>query len=470
MADIVLVGGGVVGLGTAMLLAADGHEVTVLERDGAQPPDPHDAWERWERKGVNQFRLPHFFLARYRGVLDAELPALAQAIEAAGGLRYNVLLEIPEQLRGPERPEDGDVEVLTGRRPVVEAAASAVADETPHLTVRRGVAVEGLVTAPGQLGGIPHVTGVRTGSGEEIGADLVVDMSGRRSPLPRWLADVGARPMLEEMEDSGFIYYARHYRSPDGSRPFALGPGLMHLGTISTLTLPGDNGTWSVVVTASAGDKALYGLRDVGRWERVVRALPLVAHWLDGEPIDEGVVTLTKIEDRRRSIVVDGEPVATGIVAVADAWACSNPSVGRGTSIGMLHGLALRDTLRETGTDDAHGFSTAFAAATAETVSPWFEWTRDGDRHRLAEIDHGIRGETYAPADSRWELEQALGSASSKDPDLLRMAIRAAMVLDPLDASLTPEVEKTILELGANWRDDPVLAPTRDELVALAND
>ena len=38
MADIVIVGAGVVGLGTALLLAQDGHRVTVLERDPQPPP------------------------------------------------------------------------------------------------------------------------------------------------------------------------------------------------------------------------------------------------------------------------------------------------------------------------------------------------------------------------------------------------------------------------------------------------
>ncbi len=75
MARIVLIGAGVVGLGAAMLLARDGHQVTVLERDPALPPaEPTEAWERWQRPGLNQFRLPHMFLAGFRRVLDAELP------------------------------------------------------------------------------------------------------------------------------------------------------------------------------------------------------------------------------------------------------------------------------------------------------------------------------------------------------------------------------------------------------------
>src|SRR5581483_4077350 len=49
MAKIVVTGGGIVGLSAAMLLARDGHQVTVLERDPTEPPSPEDAWEQWSR-------------------------------------------------------------------------------------------------------------------------------------------------------------------------------------------------------------------------------------------------------------------------------------------------------------------------------------------------------------------------------------------------------------------------------------
>jgi hypothetical protein len=48
-----------------MMLANDGHDVTVLERDPSMPPSPGMAWEQ-DRKGVNQFKMLHFFLARFR--------------------------------------------------------------------------------------------------------------------------------------------------------------------------------------------------------------------------------------------------------------------------------------------------------------------------------------------------------------------------------------------------------------------
>ena len=46
MSKIVVLGGGIVGLSTAMMLARRGHDVTVFERDSKPlPASPEDAWQ-----------------------------------------------------------------------------------------------------------------------------------------------------------------------------------------------------------------------------------------------------------------------------------------------------------------------------------------------------------------------------------------------------------------------------------------
>ncbi len=465
MAQIVLTGGGVCGLSTAMLLAKDGHDVTVLERDPAPPPaSAEEAWLSWDRRGVNQFRLPHFFLARFRIILEQELPEVVAALEAAGALRTNPLFDIPESLTGGRRPGDDQFESLTGRRPVIEATIAVVAETAPGLTLRRGVAVDRLLTDDRGRQGPPHVVGVETSDGEQIRADLVIDATGRRSPLPRWLEAIGARPPHEEAEDCGFVYYGRTFRSRDGALPAVMGPPLQHYDSISTLTLPADNGTWAVAFITSAKDPALRALRDVDTWTTAFGGFPLVAHWLDAEPLEPDIKVMAKIEDRSRRLVADGAPVATGVVTVADSWACSNPSVGRGASIGLLHATALRDLVRTGSLEDPTAFATRWDEVTESTVAPWYQETLWGDRHRLAEIDASIRRQPYEPDDSRYELIKALGFGGSFNPDLIRAFVRNGLLLSLLDEIIEEIGAEQLLAIGGGWRDAPSLGPSRDEL------
>ena len=165
MARIVVLGAGVAGLAAALMLGRDGHDVTVLERDSAPVPDSNlDAWERWERAGVTQFRQAHFLQPLGRGVLDEDLPDVRDALLAAGGRRFDPLRLMPPWFidRRP-RPGDERFPTITARRPVIEHALARVAEE--ELDVRRGVAVEGLVS-----NGIPRIGGVRTSQGEQLHA------------------------------------------------------------------------------------------------------------------------------------------------------------------------------------------------------------------------------------------------------------------------------------------------------------
>jgi hypothetical protein len=280
------------------------------------------------------------------------------------------------------------------------------------------------------------------------------------------LADIGTRPPVEEIEDCGFVYYGRHFRSTDGSIPPALGSLLMAYTSYSTLTLPADNGTWAIGVITSSRDAALRKLKDPDAWERVVKGTPLIAHWIDGEPIDESIAVMAKIEDRHRTFVVDGKPVVTGVLPLADAWACTNPSVGRGMSIGTLHAAALRDLLHDAPADPI-AIAEQWHDATLATVEPWYRTTLSFDSSRLAEIDAQISGEQFEP-DAEYAVTLALQCAAGKDPEVLRALLKIVSVLElPEPVFAEPGVVDRVLELGGGWRDEPLPGPTREELLAL---
>jgi hypothetical protein len=108
--------------------------------------------------------------------------------------------------------------------------------------------------------------------------------------------------------------------------------------------------------------------------------------------------------------------VATGVAAVGDAWACTNPSAGRGVTVGLLHAQRLRDTVRS-GTDDPERFVRAWDDATERDVAPFYWSQIAADRARVAEMDALRRGDEPPPPDAD---AKALEAAMLRDPDVFR--------------------------------------------------
>ncbi len=418
MPEIVVIGGGVVGLSMAMMLAKQGRDVTVLERDGGGVPgSPQEAWHAWDRRSVAQFRQPHYLHTAGRQILDAALPEVTEALVRAGGTRFDMLALMPPFIedRAP-RDGDGRFVTLTGRRPVIEYAVATAAQ---NLDIRRGVTVTGLMTGPAAANGVPNVTGVYTSDGAELAADLVIDAMGRRSGLPGWVAGLGARPVAEEDEDSGFTYYTRYFRSADGSTPQFITGLLTPFDSFSLLTLPGDAGTWSVTVYISSGDRALKELRHPDKWSSVVAACPLHAHLLDGEPVSD-VLPMSGIVDRHRRAVVDGAPVLTGLLAVGDAMCCTNPSLGRGMTIGLMHAAGTAEVIAGQ-LGDPVALALEHDAMTQARITPWYENTVSFDRARKAQLDASLQGRPVPEPDGpAAQFQQAFGVAMLYDPDVFR--------------------------------------------------
>ena len=450
MSKSVIMGGAIIGQLTALLLAEDGHEVTVLERDPAKPPaDVEDAWNSWERTGVRQFRIGHWFHAGFKRVLDGELPQVVEALDEAGALRVNFLEGIPEEMIGGRQDGDEVYSTITGRRPVVEAVVARVAAAHPGIEVLRGQAVTSVNLE--DRDGVPHLAALVTESGQEFSGDLIVDAAGRNSPTPRLLAEAGGRSPDEELEDSGFIYYGRSFKSADGSLPAVLGGLNQNYDSISILTLPADNGTWFVGIVAAGSDAEMRKVMNEETWTRVISSYPLVSHWLDGEPTSE-VKAMGKIEDRIRRCVVDGQPVVTGYAAVGDAWACTNPSLGRGATIGLYHALALRDQMRADPAAQTAEWARSWSRRTEDDVEPWYSDGLGPDRLRLGEIEAQIVGARFEPDDELYEFMRCIGSRGMEHPRLLRALLDSALMIRKWSELLEDEelVEMAMAEPAAS--------------------
>ena len=98
------------------------------------PESVEEAWEKWSRDGVTQFRMPHFVQPAGRVVLEEALPERPEALVSAGAARLDVLGLMPPNLAegGPQAGDERFV-TYTARRTTFEQVLGKAAEGEPGL-------------------------------------------------------------------------------------------------------------------------------------------------------------------------------------------------------------------------------------------------------------------------------------------------------------------------------------------------
>ena len=441
MTRAVIAGGGFAGLAGALFMARRGHSVTLVERD-PEPPDgtPDDDADTWRHPGVSQARQSHAMLGRARRVLVDEAPDVLHALLARG------VHEVPIVF-GAGRLEGESM--LLSRRLVAEAELRRIVAREPGITLLVGDAVAGLQVST--AGAVAVVTGVDLRSGASVAADLVVDASGRRSALPDWFAQAGLRAPVDERQDCGFFYLTRYYRVRSGcATPPSRIPASIALDYASVFALGADNDTFSLTVTLSVDDPYRTALRQPDHFDAFLNAVPHSAPWIRaGEPISD-ISTMSRIENRRRRLTTDDGPIVGGIVAIGDAALHTNPTLGRGISMGLWHAQHLADVAHSV-PDDAVGFVERFSSWTDDHLGVWFDSQVLADADALARLAAGLRGERLAPTASPRARFAAGAFRCAEHDDVVGTAVaRMIHLLAPASAAFG----------------DPVVAARIDEFLA----
>jgi hypothetical protein len=190
---------------------------------------------------------------------------------------------------------------------------------------------------------------------------------------------------------------------------------------------------------------------------------------VDGEAIT-GVWPMSGIVDRYRRFIVDGAPVVTGFVAIADAWACTNPSAGRGLTVGFIHALLLRNILREVH-DNPSALVQEFHARTEAEITPWYRAQIAFDRARFADMEALREGrQPQPPRDELASSIRSLLSALAADPDLFRAALEYLGTITPVQEILErPDVVERLQKASEALKHGPppppIPGPSRAELL-----
>ncbi|WP_030763481.1 NAD(P)-binding protein [Streptomyces sp. NRRL F-2664] len=458
MAHLLVIGGGIGGLATALLATRRGHTAELFERDTRAPGTALDRdFFGWRRPTVPQASQPHALLGAARNLLRDELPDVHQEMLRLGARERHELDWF--EVRPPARPGDEDLVMLQARRIVLESALATALRAEAGAVVRHGEPVTGLTTAS-RAGGGPaavdpaegdpagddpvagiRVTGVTTGAGRYEG-DLVVDAGGRRGGIERRLGAVGCRPPVVERHRTGLAYFCRWYRLPAGTdegprRPWAVTGGAF----AGCAVFPADNRVFAVTLFVHTADTTRSALRDPAVFERAARSFPPGEAWLalGAEPLS-GVLATASLDNRWSALVDERGPVVSGLVPVGDSITHTNPTLGQGTSLALW---AARRVARTAHRDPAsERYAVEHHTWAVRTLKPWFDF------QVVADAAIGERFATRAGRTGTAREVAALFDCALEDPEVMRARARVRHLAQPPEqAYADPEIRARV----ARW-------------------
>ncbi|MBP2471140.1 2-polyprenyl-6-methoxyphenol hydroxylase-like FAD-dependent oxidoreductase [Crossiella equi] len=356
---VLVLGGGLAGIFTAMALAPHADRLTVVEADPADA-DPS------ARRGAPQARHTHVLISGGARAIDDLSPGATRALRAAGAVEVNIPGRYLGLIHDGWQPRfHTDQFILGCTRGLLESLLRERLRQIPNVTTVDHTHVDGLT------GGTERITGARLGT-DAVPADLVVDATGRRSAADRWLTELGFPQVPERVVDPGIFYATCIFESPPGLPSTFPGlnvqtqPGSTEETRRGGVALPIEGNRWTVTLAGARGSEPSTA-PDAFHAYAAVLPYPTIADFISAaNPI--GTPVGFRADANRLRQYERLRPAPHGFLAIGDAYATFNPVYGHGMATAALAAVAVRNLLRKSPNATTNALQRAVARASS---LPW---------------------------------------------------------------------------------------------------
>jgi 2-polyprenyl-6-methoxyphenol hydroxylase-like FAD-dependent oxidoreductase len=368
-----IIGGGIGGLLTAHAIASRFERVTILERFSHVADSNSGSRAPPTRRGIPQSRCIHLLMASGAAAFDELVPGWQQDLLVYGTGPFDACADAIMRFPAGQLPRTASgITAYSCSRALFEKAIRRRLPRTVHLQANRKV-VGLLSDARGARVSGVHTVNRCAGDQTNLLADLVVDASGERSAMSRWIASLPNRLRLQikkSVVESSTRYISRWFDIEPADAPdwhcCSIAPGIGS-GFRSAMMLRAEENRWAVVLLAPAGETLPFDdtsfedfIADLGDRElrqAFGRAKP-VSPVLRYGPTSNRMKHFDSVTEWPQ-----------GLVAIGDSVCTLDPYFGLGMTLAGRSAALLRKCLGQQGTSfSALDFQKKLAEL---NVEPW---------------------------------------------------------------------------------------------------
>jgi 2-polyprenyl-6-methoxyphenol hydroxylase-like FAD-dependent oxidoreductase len=429
--NAVVLGASMAGLMAARVLSGSYASVTLVDRDVLAETDG-------PRRTVPQSRHIHGLLARGQEVLEELFPGLTEELAELGVPVCDFGVGLSWYFKGQMiQKADTGLTCVSAERPLLEQRIRDRVAALPNVQMADRSAIAGLVASPDRRA----ITGVRiqrAGEPEQVlGADLVVDATGRASRTPRWLRELGYPEVPTEQVKIDLTYTTADFRSPLPVDPIGDGVGLVCVASPQQArggTLARLRNRYSLSLYGLLGDAPPVSREGFLAFARSLPVADIFAAVGEADMLGEPVSMHFPANVRRHYESLDSLP--DGLLVMGDAACVFNPIYAQGMTVAALGALVLRKHVGQGRPPRPREF---FRDLSAVIDAPW-EMTVGGDLGFP-----GIEGHRTLKVRMGNFYISRLQSAAAGDGVLSNAFLRAAGLVDTPQSLMRPAIIRRVM-------------------------